>query len=64
MSVSLSVRVQEFGSNRMDFHEIWYFRVFRNSVEKNQVLLKSDKNKGYFIWRSIYIFDHISLIIS
>ena len=28
------------------FHEIWYLNVFRNSVEKVQVSLKSGKNKG------------------
>ena len=34
---------------------------FLKSVEKIQVPLKSDKNNGYFTWRPIYIFDHISL---
>jgi len=28
---------------------------------ENQVLLESDKNNGYFTWRPVYIFDHISL---
>jgi hypothetical protein len=31
-------------------------RIFRKSVEKIQVLLKADNNKGYFTWRPIYIF--------
>jgi len=36
--------------------------IFRKSVEKIQVSLKSDKNNGYFTWcRPIYIFNHISL---
>jgi len=35
--------------------------IFRIIVEKIQVSLKSDKNKGYFTWRPIYIFDHILL---
>jgi len=38
----------------MEF-DIWGF-----SVEKIQVSLKLDKNKGYYTWRSMYIFDHIS----
>ena len=39
-----------------DFHEIWYLRIFRKSVAKIQVSLKSDKNNGYFTWRPICIF--------
>jgi len=31
------------------------------SAKKIQVSLKSEKNSGYFTWRPIYIFDHISL---
>jgi len=38
--------------------------IFRKSVEKIQVLLRSDKNNGYFTWRSKYAFDHISLSFS
>ena len=49
---------------KTDFHEIWYLNIFRNSVEKIQVSLKSDNNDGYFTWRAIHIFDHISLISS
>ena len=32
------------------------FSIFRKFVKKNQVSLKSDKNDGYFTWRSIHIF--------
>jgi hypothetical protein len=35
--------------------------IFRKHVEKIQVSLKSDYNNGYFTWRPIYIFYHISL---
>ena len=42
----------------MGFCEIWVLSIFRKSVEKIQVSLKSDKNNGYFTWRPIYIFDH------
>ena len=34
-------------SHCTDIHEIWYLSIFRKSVEKIQVWLKSDKNKGY-----------------
>jgi hypothetical protein len=29
------------------FHEIFYFRLIRKSVEKRKISLKSDKNDGY-----------------
>ena len=35
--------------------------MFQKYVEEIQVSLKSDKNNGYFKWRPIHIFDHISL---
>ena len=38
--------------------DIWAF--FRKSIENIQVLLKSDKYKGYFTWRRFNIFDDIS----
>jgi len=37
--------------------------IFRKSVQKIQFSLQSDKNNGYFTWRQMYIFDHISLIL-
>jgi len=46
------------GRNFMKF-DIW--GIFRNSVEEIQVSLKSEKNNGYFTWRSMYMYDHISL---
>jgi len=38
--------------------------IFRKSVEKAQVSLKSDKRNGYFTRIPIYIFDYISLTSS
>jgi len=35
---------------------------FWKSVKNNSNFIKSDRNNGYFPWRPIYIFDHISLI--
>ena len=61
MSVRLSAGL---GSHQTDFHEILYLSVFRKSVEKLQVPLKYGKNNGYFTWRSMPIYDHISLISS
>ena len=58
------VLVDQLGFHWTDFHEIWYLSISRTSVAKIQVSLKSDKNKGYFTWRPMYIFDHISLISS
>jgi hypothetical protein len=33
-----------------------YVSIFRKSIEKNHVSLKSNKKSGYFTWRLIYIF--------
>ena len=38
--------MEHLGSHWTEFHEILYLRIFRKSVEKIQVSLKSDKNKG------------------
>jgi hypothetical protein len=51
------VRMEQLGSHWADFHDIWYLSIFRKFVKIIQVSLKSDKNKGYFTWRPIYIFD-------
>ena len=34
MSVRPSVRMEQTGCHWMDFHEIWYLKIYRNSVEK------------------------------
>ena len=54
------VRMEQLGCHWTDFHEIWYLSTIRKMVEKIQVSLKSEKNNGYFTWRQIYVFDHIS----
>ena len=46
-SVRPSIRMGQLGSHWTDFHEILYLSIFRKSVEKIQVSLKSNKNKGY-----------------
>ena len=45
-SVCPSVRL-ELGSHWTDFREIWYLSIFRKSVKKIQVSLKSDENDWY-----------------
>jgi hypothetical protein len=40
------------------------FEYFSKICREIRVLLKSDKNNGYFTWKQTYIFDHISLISS
>ena len=54
MSVRLSFRMEQVRCQWMDFYEIWYLRIFIKSVEKIQVSLKSETNKGRI--RPIYIF--------
>ena len=61
MSVRPFSRMEQLCSHERDFHEIWYLIIFRQSFEKIQVSLKYDKKNGHFTWRSIYIFDQISL---
>ena len=54
---SLPFRVEQFDSHWIDFHEIWYLSIFRKSVEKIQIPLKTDKNNGYFTCRRKYIYN-------
>ena len=61
MSVCPAVRMEQLGSHWMNFHEILYLNMFRKSLEKIQVSLKSDKHNGHFTRRPKYVFDHISL---
>jgi len=56
LSVRLSNRKEQVGSHSTDFNEIRYLTIFRTSVEKIQVSLKSDKNDGYSTWWSVYVF--------
>ena len=43
------------------FYLCWYLSIFRKSLERIQVSLKSDSNNRYFTLRLIYIFNDISL---
>jgi len=56
MSVRPSIRMEQLGSHWKDFHEIWHFSIFRKSIEKIQVSLKSARNNKHFTWSPIRIF--------
>ena len=45
ISVRLSVRMEQLRSQRTDFYEILYLRIFGNSVEKIKVSLQSNNRK-------------------
>jgi hypothetical protein len=60
-SVRLSVRMEQLDSHWTDFDETSYLDFYRKSVEKIKLLLKSDKNNGYFTRRRFHIYDDISL---
>jgi len=40
-----ALRMEQLRSHWADFHEIWYLRILRKSVEKIEISLKSDKNE-------------------
>ena len=61
MSVCPSVRMEQLGSHGTDFHKTRYSSIFRISVEKVQVPLKSDKIKRYFTRRPMNTYDSIPL---
>ena len=62
--IRLSVHLHEATSFPLNsFYEIWYMSVFRKSVQKIQVSLKSEKNNEYFTWRPIYIFFIITRLV-
>jgi hypothetical protein len=52
-----SVRVEQLGSHWKNFRKILYLSIFRKSIEKGQVSLKSDKNSEYFKGRPMHIYD-------
>jgi hypothetical protein len=54
----------QFVSHWTDFHEIFYWRIFRESRENSQVSLNSERNIGYFTSRPTYIYDNVSLTSS
>jgi hypothetical protein len=67
ISVCLSVWLSTWNTSASTgriFYEILCLGIFRKSVEKIQVSLKSDNNSKYFAWRHTYIYDNISMNFS
>ena len=48
MSVRPSVPMEQRGFHWKEFDDTWYLSFLRKSVEKIQVLLRSEKNNEYF----------------
>jgi hypothetical protein len=46
-----------------EFREIWYLNIFRKSVDKIQVSLKSDEINGYCTWKPPYIMIYVSQFV-
>jgi len=40
--------MEQLDSHWTEFNEIWYLSIYLKSVEKIQILLKTQKNSGYF----------------
>ena len=59
MSFRPSVHM-ELDSHGTDFYEILHLSIFRKTMDKIKVSLKSDENNGYFNMKTIHISDHIS----
>jgi hypothetical protein len=49
MSVRLIFRIEQLGFHWMDFHEIWYWSIFRKSTQTTQAALKSGNNNGRIV---------------
>jgi len=60
MCVCPSVCMEQLVSHWTDFHEIWYLSIFRKSVEKIQVSLKSNKNNSGTLLEDHYTFFIVS----
>ena len=52
-NVCPSIRTEQLGSHRTDFHQIRCLSIFRKSVEEIWISSKSKKNIWYFRWRPI-----------
>ena len=59
VTISFVMSVCPHGRTRLPPDWFWWnliFSLFRKSVEKIHVVLKSDKNNGYFTWRRFHIY--------
>jgi hypothetical protein len=64
MSVCLPVDMEKVGLYWTDFHKIWSLRIFRKSVEKIQIWLKSENKNERFVQRCMCNYENIWIIIS
>ena len=48
-SSCLCVRMENLGSYWIDFHEIWYFRIFRKNVSRNFMVTPCINNTEHFL---------------
>ena len=48
-------RIEKFGTYCRDFHENFVFDYFLVTVKKIKLSLKSEKNKGHFTGRPVYV---------
>jgi hypothetical protein len=53
---SPSVPMGQLGSHLMNFREIPHFSIFRKSVNRVHIPIKSNNNNRYCTWSPIYIF--------
>ena len=60
----MAVRMRQLDSHWKDFRKISYLILFRKSIQKIQVKLKSEKNNGHFTGIPTNIYDTISLTYS
>jgi hypothetical protein len=44
-----------------NFYKIWCLGISRKFVDKIQIRLKFEKNKGYITWRAMFIYNNILL---
>jgi len=52
--------MEQFDSQKMDFHEVGYLRIFRISAVKIQISLRYDNNNEHFAWRPKYIYEYVT----
>jgi hypothetical protein len=62
MSVCPSIRMENLGCHRMDFHEILFSIIFRKYVyvEKIKFSLKFDKNNVAYMNASLYLWKYLA----
>ena len=61
-SMSLSVRMEQLGSQRRHLHQSWYLSIFRKSVERIRVSLKYDETEEVLYTKTyVYLRSYVAL---